>query len=216
MNRVIKTPVRSRGFTLVELLVALTISAMVAGLLANSMSFSLGTADTVQARILDVESFHQAQRAFRRQVQLALPVTMVDDEDFERVDFAAGAAQLDFVAPMPGLVLGGLLHRVSMRVDRQSGTLVMAYVPHIADSQSSAIVFESREHILLEGISDANFSYLDTLSLNSSAWVDEWRHAGRLPDLVRLRVTFDSQVDESPAELIVAIKAPIPVHLGDL
>jgi general secretion pathway protein J len=216
MNGARVSRIRSRGFTLVELLVALTITALVAGLLTNSLSFSLGTAETVEARILDMESFHQAQRAFRRQVQLALPVETTDDIDDVRMEFAANAAQLDFIAPMPGLVLGGLPHRVSMRIDEQSGTLIMAYIPHIADSRSSGAVLEPREHVLLEGISDASFSYLDTLSLNSTAWVDEWRHTSRLPDLVRLRVTFDGQVDESPAELIVAIKAPLPVHLGDL
>ncbi len=205
---------RNDGFTLVELLVALTIMAMVAGLLGNSMSFSLGTTETVESNIADVESLHQAQRAFRRLVQLARPIVNDDSPEELRLDFAASATRLDFIAPLPGLVMGGLLHRVSMRIDVPGGRVTMVYRPYLDDSQDGDNAFGIDEVTLVEGFSDATFSYLDTLSANAVPWVDEWRHPDRLPDLVRLSLHYDDQARTAPAELIVAIKATVPNRLG--
>jgi prepilin-type N-terminal cleavage/methylation domain-containing protein len=206
---------RYRGFTLVELLVALTIVALIAGLLTSSMGFSLNTAETVEARILDNESLHAAQRAFRRQVQLARPVVVESGSEDVRLAFAASASQLDFVAPLPGLTLGGLLHHISMRFDADSGQLLMEFVPYLDDSRDGEDAFAVHQAVLIDGLENAEFSYLDTLGAASGTWLPEWRDAGRLPDLVRLSLSFDEQGNDGDIEFIVAVKATLPLRTGD-
>lgn len=211
---------RNSGFTLVELLVALTILAMIAGLLTNSMGFSLKTSEAVEARILAVESFHQAQRAFRRQVQLAQPIVTLQGEEPQPLDFLAAAGQLDFIAPLPGLAAGGALYRISLRIDDgrsvadPGARLVMTYSLYLDGAWNKEPETAVREVVLLDGFSRAGFSYLDTLSPNGEPWVDDWRHQDRLPDLVRLSIELDADAAVDATELIVAIKAPLPVHLG--
>jgi general secretion pathway protein J len=204
----------SSGFTLVELLIALTIIALIAGLMTNSMGFSLATAETVEQRILDVESLHAAQRAFRRQVQLARPVILESEAEGARIEFAATATQLDFIAPVPGLTMGGLLHSISMRIDESNGQLLMVFAPYLDDSRDGEEVFAASEVVLFEDFERAEFSYLDTLRIGSNNWLREWRDAGRLPDLVRLRIEFGEQGDEV-TEIIVAIKSTLPSGKGD-
>ena len=211
---------QSRGFTLVELLVALTIMAIIAGLLGTSLRFSLGTADRVESRIATVESLHQSQRAFRRQVQLALPIWQSDDEAGQALDYYAGATVFEFVAPLPGLDTGGMLYRIALRIeddhliDGGQGRLIMAYRLYLDGSQGHGRIEEAREVVLMDGFSRASFSYRDTLRPRDGRWMEEWPHAERLPDLVRLTLIPDSGDDRDELNLIVAIKATLPTQGG--
>ncbi len=202
-----------RGFTLVELLVALTLMAVVLGLLTNSIQFSLKTADAVETNIAAAVSMHQAQRALRRQLQTALPIRRVDSEDGEAIDFSATRKEVQFVAPLPGLAASGGLYRITLRVendaalDGSDGKLLMIYRSFLEDS-------EPREIVLIEGFSDAGFSFLDTRQVASSDWTNDWRHSDRLPDLVRLHVDFSNRFDDDGLDMIVAIKATSPAGYG--
>jgi len=203
-----------RGFTLVEMLVALTIMAMIAGLLTNSMSFSLDTAETVEAKILELESFHQAQRAFRRQVQLAMPIASARGEEQQPLEFAASASQLDFVAPLPGLAAGGALYRIALQIE--DGHLIMSYSLYLDTAWHQGQEPDVRQVVLMDGFSRANFSYLGTIGANSGTWLDSWRFSDRLPDLVRLSIKADSNATDESTDLIVAIKTPLPVRQGEV
>jgi prepilin-type N-terminal cleavage/methylation domain-containing protein len=210
----------SRGFTLVELLVAMTIMAMIAGLLSNSMRFGLRTADAVESKMSEIESFHQSQRAFRRQVQLAQPIPRLDGESGDELDFVAKAEQLEFIAPLPGLATGGGLYRISLqieddpRLDGSDGRLMMRYRMYLDGSDDKARDIPEGEVVLLQGFSNAQFSFGDTLRPNNGQWANEWRQRERLPDIVRLSINFGGNPDNEALDLIVAIKAPLPVRLG--
>ena len=200
------------------MLVALTIMAMIAGLLTNSMSFSLNTAETVEARILELESFHQAQRAFRRQVQLAMPVASVRGEEQQPLEFSASANQLDFVAPLPGLAAGGTLYRIALHIeddrnfDEQGGRLIMSYSLYLDTAWHQGQEPDVRQVVLMDGFSRADFSYLGTIGTNKGTWLDNWHFPDRLPDLVRLSIKSDSNATDESMDLIVAIKTPLPVR----
>jgi len=215
------TKFTSGGFTLVELLVALTIMGMVLGLLMNSMSFSMRTVDAVQSRISAIESFHQSQRALRRQLQLALPLFNRDSENPQQLDFSADMKQLDFVAPVPGLAAGGGLYRISLRIeddpnpDGRDGRLTMRYRLYLDTFQHAANDLEANEVILLENFSRAQFSFFDTLRRDIGPWSSDWEHVERLPDLVRLSVDFGDGADSDALDLIVAIKATSPSGIGE-
>ena len=216
MNHLRPPKGRSSGFTLVELLVALTIMAITAGLLANSLRFSLGTAAKVESRIESIESLHQSQRALRRQVQLALPIYRADGDEPPSLDFAASASQLDFVAPLPGLDTGGLLYRISLRIEEplrreaNQARVIMSYRLYLDGTQGRSYDPDTREVVLMDGFSSASFSYRDTLRRNAGSWTEEWQRQDRLPDLVQLTVSSDDQDATDAINLIVAIKATLP------
>jgi len=209
-----------RGFTLVELLVALTIMAVVLGLLTNSMQFSLKTTDAVESSIASAASLHQGQRALKRQLQMAVPVRKAGSDDEDTLEFAAASKELEFVAPLPGLTTGGGLYRITIRVEDDvrlgggDGRLLMTYRSFVEESEFSRNVEESPELVLLQGFSDAEFSYLDTHQARATDWTTDWRHADRLPDLVRLRVDFSDNLDDDFLDLIVAIKTTSPTGYG--
>jgi len=209
-----------RGFTLVELLVALTIMAVVLGLLTNSMRFSLKTADVVESNISAIASMHQVQRALRRQLQMAVPVRRAGIDYGDELEFAATQKEMQFVAPLPGLAAGGGLYRITLRVEDDAmlggngGKLIMTFRSSLEGPEQQQSSRESKEIVLLAGFSDAGFSYLDTRQVTPSEWTNDWQHGDRLPDLVRLRVDYAGIADDEALDLVVAIKATSPAGYG--
>jgi general secretion pathway protein J len=210
----------SGGFTLVELLVALTIMGLVSGLLLNSIQFSLHTVDSVESQLDAVESMHQSQRALRRQLSLARPVLMRDSEDSRRLEFSADLKQVDFIAPVPGLAAGGGLYRVSLRVeddprpDGMDGRLVMSYQMYLDRFQRSTYSTDRREVVLLDHFSRAQFNFLDTMRPGGGDWSSDWPHNDRLPGLIRLSIDVADGAPPGAGDLIVEIKSTMPSGLG--
>ena len=209
-----------RGFTLVEMLVALTIMAVVLGLLTNSMRFSLKTTEVVESNISAVESMHQAQRALRRQLQMAVPIRRADSNDGDELEFTATQKELQFIAPLPGLAAGGGLYRITLRVENDvtiggsDGRLMMTFNSSLDGPEPQLGPEGSQEIVLLDGFSDAGFSYLDTRRVSPGEWTNDWNHGDRLPDLVRLRVDYTGSPDDEALDMIVAIKATSPAKYG--
>ena len=209
-----------RGFTLVELLVALTIMAVVLGLLTNSMRFSLKTTEVVESSISAVVSMHQVQRALRRQLQMAVPIRRAGSNDGDELEFVATRKELQFIAPLPGLAAGGGLYRITLRVEDDvtlggsDGRLIMTFNSSLDGSELQHGHEESQEIVLLEGFSDADFSYLDTRRVAPGDWTNDWNHGDRLPDLVRLRVDYAGSPGDDALDMIVAIKATSPAKYG--
>ena len=206
-----RTPVRrgSGGFTLVELLVALTVMALVMGLLTNSLQFSLKAAGAVEAEINGAVSAHQGQRAFRRQLQMAMPVRRAGSDE---LDFSASKDAVEFVSALPGLTGTDGLYHVALRII--DGQLLMSYRSFIDTREHGEANAEPGEAVLLQGFERAQFSFLDARRVAAVEWADEWRYTDRLPDAVRLQITYGDASDTEPFDLVVAIKAPSPTAYG--
>ena len=68
------TTARSAGFTLIELVIALALMALIASLLFGSLSMAARTWDGGEAKAGDVSSMRQAQAFLREQIEAELPL----------------------------------------------------------------------------------------------------------------------------------------------
>jgi len=209
------------------MLVALTLTAVVLGMMTNSLRFSTKTVDVGESRIGDAAAFHQLQRALRRQLQATLPVRVIDHQDvgeFEEVtalDFSASSTELEYIAPLPGLASGPGPYRILLRIenglnlDGRGGRLLMSYEPLRGDPGVGDA--DSVERVLLENFAEAQFNFLDTRQVAAADWESNWRHSDRLPDLVKLNIRFDDvALPNDDFEIIIALKATSPVRFGAL
>ncbi len=212
MSRVVSVQRVQRGFSLIELLIAMTILALVASVMSSSIRFSINTASVVEARVAAAETDHLVHRALRRHLQLARPVGMQDEDGDWQVDFEASRNSVSFIAPAPeALNVTGLVRiRLDIvndsEVSGDAGQLLIQFEPY-RQGRTGATRRTGDSRVILDGFGRAEFAYFDAKRRPSGQWVDAWQYADRLPDLVRLRVLTRRDAGEDTVELVIATKA---------
>ena len=97
------------GFTLVELLLALTLMSMLLALAYGGLRAATRATDRGQTILEDSSRIRMAHQFVRKQLNQVLPLTFAQSEDgSERTVFLGETDRIRFVAPMPGyLGFGG-------------------------------------------------------------------------------------------------------------
>ncbi len=169
------------GFTLLEILVALVVLAVL--LLGLRQGVAVGvSASEAQARLVaGREDLDTVARALRRLVEHMDPGT-----ELEPVHLDAGPHALAFPTELPA---GTVLQQPSIDAAllvTGAGQLVLRWTPR-RHAVRLAPPSPPRETNLLRGVAGLDIAYWRPSS--GGAWVSEWPGPG-LPALVRLRVTF--------------------------
>ena len=202
----------SRGFTLVELLVALTILSLISGLMFGSLRLGITVADSVDWQVSRAQRIHLVQRMLRKQIQQALAVPRKNEFAVNSLDFVASTAHVEFVAPVTvGTGYAGL-YRVSLSIaddlDRSFGTrkLILRFRMLTPDDDARFQGYDIQEYVVLDQFVDAEFSFLDASDNGAMNWVYEWNNGREMPALVRLRIRYADGDESTWPDLIVALK----------
>jgi len=168
------------GFTLLEALVATTLTAMLAAVLFGSVSIGARVMDTSVKQTDAATQVAMVQNFLRNHLAQAQPV------------FEGRRDSLAFRERMPELASAGLKH-MSVRAERtRDGLRLIATAPN-------------HQSLLLERLSSIEFAYFGTEQpARAPSWRSEWHSQTTLPTLVRLRVGFGT--DRTPQEFVVALK----------
>jgi len=191
------------GFTLLELVVALAVLALLTLLLADGVRSSLDLLDRAATRSEAIEDLPLVQQALRRILAGALPVTLPPRRDDEPapVRFAGDATWLELVGHLPEPAGGGTWRiALAARGDIAGSALMLRWTPVEASEGSHA----GGEAVLLEHIAGLRLAYLGDDPGLAPAWADSWHNRQRLPRLVRIEVSFPAGDERIWPALVVA------------
>ena len=184
------------GFTLVELLLALSLMSMLLALAYGGLRASTRATDKGQAILEDSGRIRMAHQFVRKQLNQMAPLVFAESEDQqERSVFEGAAKKIRYVAPMPGyLGFGGPQVQELAVVSAKDGyELVLSHALLQGYEEQNLYL---REPILLVGnIESAEFSFLgrdDTGEL--TGWTNQWAQPDRLPEAVSLDIEFTEDV----------------------
>jgi general secretion pathway protein J len=208
-----------RGFTLVELLVGLTLFAMISVLLFGGFRFGLrawesgGERVDVATRVELVQNLLRSElgqarlpRPARRATAQAVPEAPVSG-------FAGGAQSMTFVAPLPVHGNSGGLYLLALSLRQTGGQkgLWLAWKAYRPEDLGASAFRPEDERALLEGIGNVEFTYYGALDRQRPAeWFDRWIGSRALPQLIRIRVSFPPHDRRRWADFIVAPKLAVP------
>jgi general secretion pathway protein J len=196
----------SRGFTLIEVLVAI-------GLLAVGMTLAVAalrglTQSSAHAEITAQrdERLRAVQALLRNQLSGALPISFgVDPDNGITHELIGSADKLTFVAGMPGYLSrgGAYLQSFSLVAGNGGKQLVYEFQQLGPDGPLPA---ERAPKVLLDGIAEADFEYrtIDQ-QFRPGPWLAQWNESGSLPPLLRLRLRFADPRKSWP-DLVVAVR----------
>ena len=220
MNRrtSISRPVRARGFTLLELVVALALLAVMLSLLFGGLRLGTRVWNAVEQRTVTLHDNQLAAHFILRQIEQARPVFLRDSSGAPAAGFAGNPTALQFVAPLASRAGAGGLYRLSLDVvntGEQTRRLELSYTLFQTEQWEAYGASDApRTVVLYQTLSEVEFSYFGSPAPKTPArWLSTWQDPENLPRLVRLRLRLGGG-GETWRELIAAPKVNAPLDTG--
>jgi general secretion pathway protein J len=192
-----------RGFTLIELLVALTLLGLLMVALFGGLQLGARAWETTGERLEDTARLQLIQDFLRLRISEAYPLETADEAGSPGLAFTGEPDRLAFVTVLPRHLAAGLQLLTLGRVERDGRThLLLTWRPLSPDDEAEA---PARERILLHDIAGLELAYFGAAGAREQpAWRAFWQGAAlRLPELIRLRVTFPANDRRRWPDLVV-------------
>lgn len=179
---------RCRGFTLVEMLVALSVSAVLISLVYGVVVLAQRSTLAVNDRAAQSEQMRIGWQYIDAAIARAQPVNDPDDED-NPIGFVGDGDRLTFIADQPGYLGPGGLTRITLerRDTGDSDALILVREPF--DYGTSESGTDASEAILVDRLDSLQLAYYGTLDDDEEpAWLNRWEGQAFLPGLIEIRV----------------------------
>ena len=206
----------ARGFTLLEVLIAITLLALLMAMAFSTLRGAISATRSGERVVSWTNQTRTVQEFLRRQLShaMVIPFERMEDMGENRV-FVADRDELRFVAPMPGHLSNGGPHVqwIAIAGDR----LLFDHAQLNGYDPDNPKANNPRDPVLLmEGFSSAHFEYRgldETGELGN--WSRQWENVQQLPLLVRLVVEFDEPNRAWPdLDIAVLAGSAIPSMFG--
>jgi len=186
----------ARGFSLVELLLALTLMGMLLALAYGGLRAATRAADKGQAILEDSSRIRMAHQFVSKQLGQMVPLAFYEDPDTaERTVFEGSSKLIRFVAPMPGyLGFGGPQVQELALVPGEKGEMLVLSHALLQGFEEQNLYYRD-PIVLLEKIDNAEFSFLTRDEMGElTGWTNQWDLPDALPDSVSLDIVFVDSV----------------------
>lgn len=196
-----------RGFTLVEVLVALSLISLILALLFGGLRMGSRSWDAREARSAELGEVRVVQGLLRRLLERAAPVALTGHLTRE-VLFEGESGGMRFVSVMPPHMGVGGYYEIELELESHvSGNrLVMRRMLLHDDLREEDDPAVAGEVVLAEEVREAEFGYFGAArSGTRSRWRANWDADKRLPEMVRIRVT--PRNSEAWPELVAGLRA---------
>lgn len=189
----------TNGFTLIEMLIAISLLGVMVVLLFASLRTAAESWNKGEEKISQVNQKAVVYQFFKRHLQIAKPLNSQaeqklpdgsqtpDNLELQKLEFRGLPQSLSFVSALPlaSARKGAQIFQVGLDL-QQPTILKVALTPY------RSLQTESREEptILLEGLRDLRISYFGENGEGGTGWQSEWQNANRLPKLVKIHIAL--------------------------
>ena len=186
---------QAAGFTLVEVVLAMTLLGIMMLLLYSGLTFAMRSWDAAETAGTRATDQRIGANFLRRELGETFPMRWKEPTMLQFA-FEGKARTLRFVSARPaGVQLGGLsLVGLAVEDDGKRGrNLVMrrAMPDDEAKNFGPLDATEEKPTLLFSGVRDVAFAYYGAQNdFSEPEWKDEWPWPGRMPLMVRMRMTM--------------------------
>ncbi len=184
----------ARGFTLLELLIAMSLMGLIFAALTSGLRFGTAAWQSTAERLSQSDDLQLVYRTLRRQISTSLnaPGGLISAQ--QEGSFEGLRDRLSFIGTAPAQAMTpGLFHLELFLVPDEIGQALALRWERL--EKTAINVDGDNIEPLLRGLRSIQFSYFGASERGGTArWVDEWRDNENPPRLVRITVDFVDSV----------------------
>ena len=185
MTTIIKHRAQGRGLSLIELLVALAIGALLLGVLGNALGGIMATTRNALRENDEQEERVIAERIISHFLKNALPPNPGDSN----TAFLGSSEEITFNASPPESLLPFGALRVHLYLDRETAGEISLFMDLASVArQENSRGLELKKHRLYRNVSTASFIFSDRTDTKTQNQ-DHWKDNKKLPSLISLAIT---------------------------
>lgn len=183
-----------RGFTLLEVVVALTLLAVLATTMVGVFNLAGRSLDAGETRADDASSMRLSQDFLRAHLENAHPLRLREEKDFPLI-FSGDEKEMMYVSALPPRVLSGGLWAWRLRLARGGQLILEHTIPDVNEKKMPD--FKSAKHsVLADRVKTLKIEYYglpkDATLEDEPKWQKRWENPQRLPDMVRIEVVLEN------------------------
>lgn len=189
---------RQSGFTLVEMLLAITLMAMIMGLAYAGLRAGARAVDRGEEAIDRTNRLRIVQQFLRNQISRTLPLAMAAEDETDEevlVYFDGDRDTMRFVAPMPGYLSRGGPHEQILALRRGDRGLELLFAFRLLGQERDRDPLDDPDQpptVLIDGIAGGRFEYLSVDDEGQpTEWLDDWEDPSQTPLMVRVELEMD-------------------------
>lgn len=183
------------GFTLVEVLIAMTLLGVMMALLFASLKISAESWEKSENKVSDISEIAATLNFFQRHLVNARPLWNDFNKEEKLFSFQGSKQSLQFVSAFPASAARAGLQLFSMElvnVDREQAikvTLTPFYPPPEDED------WLKEDEILINHVESFTLAYFGREKGESdSRWVDQWLENDKLPSLVKIKIELENEI----------------------
>ena len=184
---------RSRGFTLLELTIALVLLALLSAVLFGSLGLAGNSVDRGEAKADATSGMRLAYAFLRANLEEQQPLRMRKINEFPLL-FSGERDELRYAAALPPRVASGGIwfYRLAVLRDDARAPLVLERALPDLNALEMPELREPERSILAQDIASLKISYFGrdpgANDANAPTWRDRWDDPQRLPLLIRIEI----------------------------
>lgn len=183
---------RARGFTLLEMLLAITLLGLLLVLLGTALVGANRAASQGERYGQRLDEIRAAQNFLQRALRGTLPLDLSGNDSDRMVVFDGNAASMRFAASLSNALGGGI--RLHILETVSSGDRLALQV-RFARAATAGGSDWGQPQILVRDVRALRFSYRGRDERGqATTWLDRWPWPSRLPQAVRIELTGEGAV----------------------
>lgn len=194
------------GFTLIEVLIAMTLLGVMVVLLFSSMKICADSWQKGEDKITQVNDIAVVYQFFQHHVGTAKPVWNDFSEDNQDFSFQGKPQELQFVSAFPASAKKSGLQLFSLNLVKEGDEqfLQVSIIPFYPAAKGEE--WRKEEVTLLEHVRNFSLSYfaLDE-SQTEGSWQEDWVEQETLPRLIKIKI--ETEDGSYWPEMMIALKA---------
>lgn len=186
---------RRNGFTLIEVLIAITLLGVIVVLLFGSLRIAGKSWNTGEGKIAAVNQKAVVYQFFKRHLTAIRPLPMPNAEDPQGLEateqaFKGLAQSVQFVAALPNASTRKGLQIFNIQADPRSSSIIQVALRPYRETDDESEAAEPPV-VLLENVANFKFSYFGkTEDAAEMIWREEWMEADRPPSLIKVTIAL--------------------------